>query len=497
MARVVERRKVIPWAIIIFVFLFLVAATLAVLWRIDLDDRTAAIAESKEKLDLYTRMAPQPLEEPAKSVWKRQKDSLEPMLTEGRKPGGRGVIQQLMDREQPLIDVIGGVGSAMTPEQAAAKGRDVIAPRAAGDPGKGLTQIAEAATVEAAALQEKVRTLEQARDAAITEGKNLGKQLEDVRAAHDKETGDLKGQLTASTSEKGEIDKKQQAELAKIKKEYEDRIEKLNADSNRYQGEIDKNKSELRKMTAQLAGVTRRLDEFVKPKKMRTMNYQACGQVIETKLDERIVYINLGEKDRITPGLTFAVYPGERGMPLVVKAEPGTADTTKFKGKAQLYVLQVMEKVSQCRIEWMANPDDPIVKGDLIGNLAFDRERTFRFAVIGDFDLYSSGKSQDADSDHIKFLIRRYRGEVSKDLDDQTDYLILGSKPAEVPAMEGEESPQMVKARQEKEKRRAEYERIRKLAEARDLPILNANEFLSLVGYTPQNTLKPFGAEGR
>ena len=48
MARVVERRKVIPWAIIIFVFLFLVAATLAVLWRIDLDDRTAAIAESKE-----------------------------------------------------------------------------------------------------------------------------------------------------------------------------------------------------------------------------------------------------------------------------------------------------------------------------------------------------------------------------------------------------------------------------------------------------------------
>lgn len=497
MARVVERRKVIPWAIIIFVFLFLVAATLAVLWRIDLDDRTAAIAESKEKLDLYTRMAPQPLEEPAKSVWKRQKDSLDPLLIEARKASGRGVIQQLMDREQPLIDVIAGLGSAMAPEQAAAKGREVLEPRTAGDRSIGLTKVIEMVTSDINTAKEKIGLLEQARDAAGVEVKGLAKQIDDIKAAHTKETDDLKGQLTAVTTAKGEIDKKQQDDLAKIKKEYEDRIEKLNADANRAQGDIDKLKGELRRSTQQGVILAKRLDEFIKPKKMRTLPYQACGQVSQTKLEDHIVYINLGEKDRVTPGLTFAVYPGDRGMPQVAKSEPGTADTTKFKGKAQIYVLQTFEKVSQCRVEWLASPGDPIVKGDLIGNLAFDPVRTFRFAVVGDFDLYSSGKIQEADADHIKFLIRRFRGEVSKDIDDQTDFLIIGTKPAETPAMEGEESPQMVKARQEKEKRRADYERIRTLAGARDIPILNANEFLALMGYTPQNTLKTFGPEGR
>lgn len=497
MARVVERRRNIPWALIAFVFLFLVAATLAVLWRIDLDDRTAAVAEGKEKLDLYTRMSPQPAEEPAKSVWKRQKDSIEPLQTEARKPGGRGVIQQLMDREQPLIDVIGGVGSTMTPDQAAAKGAEVIKSRSPADPNVGLTKIIEAVASDINSAQERIRALEQERDAANVKANGLAKELEGAQVAHKDETEKLTTDLKKTQGEVGTIAKDRDAELAKIKKEYEDRIEKLNADSSRYQGDIDKLKAELRKSIQQGTILAKRLDEFIKPKKMRTVAYQASGKVIDTKLGEHIVYINLGEKDRVSPGMTFAVYPGERGMPQVVKGEPGAADTVKYKGKAQLYVLQAMEKVSQCRVEWVANPDDPIIKGDLIANLAFDPSRTYRFAVIGDFDLYGSGKGQDADADHIKFLIRRFRGEVSKDLDDQTDFLIIGTKPAATPVMEGEESPQMVKARQEKEKRLAEFERIRKLAEARDMPILNANEFLALVGYTPQNTLKSFGPEGR
>ena len=497
MARVVERRKNIPWALIVFVFLFLVAATLAVLWRIDLDERTLAVADGKEKLDIYTRMSPQPAEEPARSVWKRQKDGLAPLETEAHKANGRGVIQQLMDREQPLIDVIAGLGSGLTPELAAAKGRDVLDPRAGGDRSIGLTKIIETMGNDLNADKDKIHALEQARDAAALEVKGLGEKIELAKAAHDKEIGDLKGQLATVTADKGKVDQTHQGELAKIKKEYEDRIEKLNADSNRFQGDVEKLKGDLRKALQGKTIAEKKLAVYEKAKK-RSMAFLACGRVVQTKIEDGIVYVNLGEKDRVVPGLTFAVYPSEHGMPQVVKDDGTVTEASKLKGKAQLYVVQVMERVSMCRIEWLGDAGDPVIKGDLVGNLAFDPVRTFRFTVIGDFDLYSSGKPQEADADHIRFLIRRFRGEVSKDIDDQTDFLIVGTKPAETAPVEGaEDTPQAVKARQEKEKRRAEYERIRTLAGTRDVPILNANEFLALVGYTPQNSLKTFGPEGR
>ncbi|MCY2930122.1 MAG: hypothetical protein NTV86_11640, partial [Planctomycetota bacterium] len=391
-----------------------------------------------------------------------------------------------------------GTGNAGQPaELAASRGKAALAEASKDKPEMGLTDALQAKIVELTAAQNAEKTIKSELDSANLKRDELDKLCKSLESAHKTEVTALNDKVTAAGAEVTKVDAKRKTELDQITKEFESRIEKLNADSNRYQTEIEKLKIELSKAKSRTKIVEKLLETYQKARKPR-MIYQACGQVVQVKPEDGVVYINLGEKDRVMTGLTFAVHPGEGGMPQVVKDDGTVTESQRLKGKAQLYVLQTFEKVSLCRVEWLANPADPIVKGDLIGNLAFDPVRTFRFAVIGDFDLYSAGRPQEADADHIKFLIRRFRGEVSKDIDEQTDFLIVGTKPVETPALESsEESAQMVKARQEKEKRRADYERISKLAAARDIPILNANEFLALVGYTPQNTLKTFGPTGR
>ncbi|MBI4578849.1 MAG: hypothetical protein HY718_04050, partial [Planctomycetes bacterium] len=60
----------------------------------------------------------------------------------------------------------------------------------------------------------------------------------------------------------------------------------------------------------------------------------ADGYVVQTVWEQRIVYVNLGRKDHIKPGMTFAVYSKIRGIP---------ADG---KGKATIRVTNVFETTS-------------------------------------------------------------------------------------------------------------------------------------------------------
>jgi len=484
MARVVERRKGTPWALIVIVFLFLIAATLAALWRMEADEQKNTADKRQREIEYYTKQVP-------------SQGALEAMLNTA-KQSGRGVLRQLADREQPLIDLIMGPDSKATIEQATAKARETLGsvPRA-DETSPSVNLAIEKLLAESRVDKQKIASLEEARDKTGEEVKGLQKRIAEMERARDKAAADFREQITKLTSEKGDIDTKHKAERAQMKKQFEERIEQLNVEYNKTLGDLDKAKATIRKQDGEIALWRKKIDDILRPQRMRTVAYQADGKVTQTRPEDNIVYINIGERDRVMAGLTFSVYPAEKGMPQVRKDDGTIVEAQKLKGKAQIYVLQTFEKISLCRIEWQASPGDPVIPGDLVANLAFDAQRSYRFVVIGDFDLYSSGTPQEADGEHVKHLIRRFRGEVSKEVDDQTDFLVVGTKPVDTPAAEGEETEHLRKVRQEKEKRRAEYERTRRVAEVRDIPILNANQFLALVGYTPQNPLRSFGPEGR
>lgn len=489
MARVVERRKGIPWALIVFVFLFLVSATVAVLKTMSDDERRLAGEKKDKDLELFTRGIPTA--------------EMDPMLTAARQQGGKGVIRQLRDRQQPIIELMMGAGSRDTIETATAKARDILGRI----PAAGTAEAPEASASVVAAFEGMAAQVKALTQKIAEKEADIKKESERVTAAQGElaklqelrktEGEEFKKETARLTAHNEEIDKKHAEERATMKKGFDDKIEQLNVDISKLQGELEKAKAQLRRKDGEIGILRKKLDDIIRPQRMRTVAFQSDGKVIQTKPEDNIVYINIGTKDRVVAGLTFSVYSGEKGMPQLRKDDGTIVEAEKLRGKAQIYVIQPYEKISMCRIDWVASAGDPIIAGDQVANLAFDAERTYRFVVVGDFDLFGAGTPQESDGEYVKQLIRKFRGEMTKDVDDQTDFLVIGTKPQDVAAAEGEETAQMTKVRQEKEKRRAEYDRIVGVAKVRDIPVLNTNEFLALVGFTAKSSLRRFGADQR
>lgn len=196
---------------------------------------------------------------------------------------------------------------------------------------------------------------------------------------------------------------------------------------------------------------------------------QADGHILGLVGTEGLAYIDLGRRDRITLGMTFAVYPSDGRIP-----EDGT-------GKGTIEVIKVFDDTSECRIV-QQDYGDPIVVGDLIGNVVYDRTRTFRFAVVGDFDLDYRGKFGPEGAEVIRALIRKWGGQVVDSLDERTDFVVLGVEPPR-PTLEDTMTPVERTLAQEQIARNDAYRATVSEARALAIPILTQTQFLNLIGY--------------
>jgi len=142
------------------------------------------------------------------------------------------------------------------------------------------------------------------------------------------------------------------------------------------------------------------------------------GTVLRAVSGNEVVYIDLGKRDGVRPGMTFSVYSPIRGIP---------ADG---KGKATIEITDISETTSQCQVTTRV-PADPVLKGDVVANPVFDRARQFSFAVAGDFDLDFDGNIEDPDGQEVVRLIQRWGGNVVNQVDTRTDFLVLGAAPAQ------------------------------------------------------------------
>jgi hypothetical protein len=92
------------------------------------------------------------------------------------------------------------------------------------------------------------------------------------------------------------------------------------------------------------------------------------GKVVFSEPRSRSIYIDLGESPKIIKGLKFDVYRIVEGGARV------------FKGRIE--VQQIMEKISRTII-LEQNDLDPIVRGDILLNPIFDKEKNIHFTFAG------------------------------------------------------------------------------------------------------------------
>jgi len=152
-------------------------------------------------------------------------------------------------------------------------------------------------------------------------------------------------------------------------------------------------------------------------------------------------------------------------------------------GEASIEVEQVLASVSQCRVTRM-EIGQHIAEGDLIANLVYDRNTKYNLVVYGDFDLGQTGKPKKGDNQKIEALVTEWGGHVQKDIDVDTDFVVMGSEPKMDKFTADDLNDPLNRQMQQNEQAAYDaYQAVLEKAEKLGIPIMNQNRFLYFCGY--------------
>lgn len=262
-----------------------------------------------------------------------------------------------------------------------------------------------------------LRDAEDARDTALTDLQNRTQQLETARATFSQQVADLQNELaqvregrTTALTEKEEQLQQVQSMLDARAQE----LQQLKREGNIVAREKD---IEIIRLTKQIGRLQEQI-QALKPSRFdpNAILTQADGRILRAVPGSDVVYINLGESDGLKPGMGFEVFSqtptGRRGL----------------RGKASLEVVTTMGDTSECRVKRRV-AERPIIEGDIVVNIAFDRERKPKFVIRGQFDLDYDDQVDPRGAERIANLVREWGGQVVAELDETVDYVVIGQAP--------------------------------------------------------------------
>jgi len=203
---------------------------------------------------------------------------------------------------------------------------------------------------------------------------------------------------------------------------------------------------------------------------------QADGQVILIDDQAQVVNLNIGRNDRVYRGLTFSVYDRGAGIP------------KDGKGKAEIEVFDVADTYSAARI-LRSQLNKPILLGDAVANLIWDRNKAKVFVIAGDFDLNNDEEVDPTAPDKIKRLIEKWGARVDDAISVDTDFLVVGKQPTVLakPTLEEEEvDPRAMQKYNDSLQRLARYNELLGQAQTLWIPVFTYEKFLYFIGYETQ-----------
>ncbi len=189
------------------------------------------------------------------------------------------------------------------------------------------------------------------------------------------------------------------------------------------------------------------------------------GEVLD--IAGEVIYIGLGAKQGVKQGMRFCVVSGTSKGEL------------KPKVKGVLEITNVGEMTAECRVI-KSLPTEPIIKGDNLVNLVYDKDLRLTFFVLGDFDLNKDGIIDPAGAQKIEEFIQLSGGKVSKQLSPAVNFVVMGLPPEKAAAggPEGDQEKQNKKLRM--------YNDLKDQVQALNIPVITPDLFLDYTGYTPK-----------
>jgi hypothetical protein len=279
-------------------------------------------------------------------------------------------------------------------------------------------------------------------------------QLSALQNLFDSYKADFSGQLEAV---KSEVSKELQGRLTTMQKNFDLHVDELRDTVRRNIQVLIKSSAELG--TAEMrerAGMT--ADQLVQ---------KVDGQVLD--ITGPVVYIDMGKEQNIQSGMRFVVISAtDKGQ-------------TQPKIKAVIEVISVGDLTSDAQVVAAAS-GDPILKGDLLLNLVYDRDVPSTFFVMGEFDLNNDGRMDPNGGEKVMEIIAKAGGKVSSQLSPAVNFVVGGLVPEtpKKPAESGEEA--QVEYEKQMKKIQA-YNDLSNQVKALAIPVISAETFVKYTGY--------------
>lgn len=329
----------------------------------------------------------------------------------------------------------------------------------------GLTMLYETFKAENAlrrAADERVIAL----DAEVAK---LAKLNADQKNDLDERAGKLSAQLADAESSRSRYRTERDAAVAKIEQEFAKSLAEndtaLRQDRQRL-SVLERDNNELQKRFA--AQQAKFGEVQVGATELATAR-RPDGRVLTAIPGDEVVYIDLGQKNKLLLGTRFAVYASETGIP------------PDGRAKAHLEVVSVAPASAECRII-RVEPNEVVLPGDLIANPVYDPQRSLTFMTIGEFDLDHDGKADSDGVATVQSMITSWGGTLTQELTALTDFVVLGIPPRRPRELTDPTAEQTERQRVVQD----QWDRFqRALASAQNLavPILPQEVFLSFLGY--------------
>lgn len=457
------------YTVITFVALFVIAATLAVIFYL----------KSEDWRDQYTKSQ----QETSELASQNQVRNIGTLV--GQKDRGQSRLGQLLGYVDQLYIMFGGGQSGETSAEVKmtemqTKYNDILAKLP-----KDLALSSEANQTGALQLLETYDSkLKQNQELAD----QLGSQLDELNKKYDltkqesaKREEELRTQIRAEQKKADDI----QQSCSRLDKKGDEQLQSLKQQANDAVEEKNKTKQELLAVMSKLSVAENKFQEsldkqrkledmLLKPRPMEDVAaYQPDGHIIGIDISSNIVFIDIGRDDKVFPGMTFSVYDKSASIP------------TDGSSKAEVEVFNVDKNTSIARIN-KSSKKNPIVEGDVIVNLIWDSKAVNRFVVAGEFDFNGDG---DIDSDgaaKIKELIENWGGKIEDAVTIDTDFVVLGAVPQanKKPTLDEIQADPMATEKYEASVKASErYQEVKNQAKDFSIPVFNAKRFLNFIGY--------------
>lgn len=441
-------------AVVVFVILTVLSMATAIYFFTELNKSDAAAAESKRALSAVV----------AHGYLDQEPGAAIRQAAEGEQ---KSVVEFLLLKNQELAVVVTGESSTdaaavrsalgLTAEESAKQALDSARRSATEAAAKVVEQqqIVEQLTAQGALIQAQADATSNAANEKVRE---LTATIDPYRQSTEQALASIEELKTALT-------------LARdaAKSEYTNQIEE---EKSKQAELVAANQT----LTARMGELQRQVDQFrLKPSDPAILVDGRIVDVSSSNKDQ--VFLSLGSKDRVRPGMTFEVYSDAAA----IMYDPRTDRQTP--GYASVEIVKVGDTTSTARVTRKA-PRKSVAKGDVIANAVYSPTYQYKFLVHGKFDIDADGKVTDGESDYIKAKIRDWGGIVIDGdvVTPDVDFVVVGSIPPKPQVRSIAADDAAYAASLEAGRAYDSYTALVNSASAAQIPILNWNRFQILTG---------------